>query len=53
MLVALEAERDRAALAEREREAARIAAATAEGEVRGLREALADARRPWWRKLVD
>jgi chromosome segregation ATPase len=50
--VALAAERDRATLAERERENARIAAATAEGEVRGLREALAEARRPWWRRLV-
>ncbi|MFC7478476.1 hypothetical protein ACFQS7_29420 [Dankookia sp. GCM10030260] len=53
------AERARAAQAEREREAARIAAAAAEGEVKGLqvavtelREALAEARRPFWRRWL-
>jgi hypothetical protein len=47
-----EAERARAAEAEREREVARIAAAAAEGEVKGLREALAEARRPAWRRWI-
>jgi hypothetical protein len=53
------AERARAALAECEREAARIAAAAAEGEAKGLqvavtelREALAEARRPFWRRWI-
>jgi chromosome segregation ATPase len=52
-------ERARAAQAEREREAARIAAAAAEGEAKGLqvavaelREALAEARRPFWRRWI-
>lgn len=44
------AERTRTVQAEREREAARVQAAEAAGEVRGLREALAEARRPWWRR---
>jgi len=39
--------------AEAEREAARIAAASAEGEIRGLREALAEARRPFWRRWIS
>lgn len=46
------AERARAVQAEREREAARVAAAEAAGEARGLREALAEARRPWWRRWM-
>ena len=46
-----DAERARAAQAEREREEARIRAA-AEGEARGLREALAEARRPFWRRWL-
>jgi hypothetical protein len=45
-------ERERADLAAADREAARIAAAAAEGEVRGLREALAEARRPFWRRWL-
>jgi hypothetical protein len=49
-----ELERDRARLAqtEREREEARVARAAAEGEVKGLRLALEDARRPFWRRLI-
>ncbi len=39
--------------AEREREEARIRAAAAEGEAKGLREALAEARRPFWRRWLD
>ncbi len=35
---------------EREREEARVRAAAAEAEARGLREALAEARRPFWRR---
>lgn len=35
-----------------EREAARIEAASAQGEARALREALAEARRPTWRKWL-
>jgi chromosome segregation ATPase len=46
------AERTRAAQAEREREAAKVTAAEAVGEVRGLREALAEARRPFWRRWI-
>ena len=46
------AERARAAQAEREREEARIRAAAAEGEAKGLREALAEARRPFWRRWL-
>jgi hypothetical protein len=42
-----EAERD---AARAEREAGRVAAAAAEGEAKGLREALAEARRPFWRR---
>lgn len=42
-------ERDQA---RQEREAARVQAATAEGEVKGLREALAEARRPAWRRWL-
>jgi chromosome segregation ATPase len=55
----LSAERARAGQAEREREEARVKAATAEGEVKGVREALdqarqelADARRPFWRRWI-
>jgi len=44
-----EAERD---AARAEREAAKVAAASAEGEARGLREALAEARRPFWRRWL-
>jgi sarcosine oxidase gamma subunit len=46
------AQHARAAQAEREREAARIAAASAEGETKGLHKALAEARRPWWRRWL-
>ncbi len=53
------AERDRAAAlaAERdaaraEREAAKVAAATVEGEAKGLRLALEEARRPFWRRWL-
>jgi flagellar biosynthesis/type III secretory pathway protein FliH len=42
----------RAAQAEREREAARIAAAAAEGRAEGLRLALEEARRPFWRRWL-
>lgn len=35
-----------------ERETARIAAARSEGELKALREALADARRPFWKRLL-
>ena len=44
-----QAERD---AARAEREAAKVAAASAEGEARGLREALAEARRPFWRRWL-
>jgi chromosome segregation ATPase len=44
------AERARAVQAERERGAAKVAAASAEGEARGLRLALEEARRPFWRR---
>ena len=40
----------RAIQAEREREEARIRAAAAEGEAKGLRLALEEARRPFWRR---
>jgi hypothetical protein len=46
------AERTRAAKAEAEREQARVQAAAAEGEVRGLRLALEEARRPFWRRWL-
>lgn len=46
------AERARAAQAEREREAAKVAAASAEGEAKGLRLALEEARRPFWRRWI-
>ncbi len=46
------AERARAAQAEREREAAKVAAAAAEGEAKGLRLALEEARRPFWRRWL-
>ena len=47
------AEADReAARTEREREAAKVAAASAEGEARGLRLALEEARRPFWRRWL-
>jgi hypothetical protein len=46
------AERARAAQAEREREAATVAAAEAVGEVKGLRLALEEARRPFWRRWL-
>ena len=46
------AERARAAQAEREREVARIAAAAAEGRAEGLRLALEEARRPFWRRWL-
>ena len=42
-----EAERD---AARAEREAAKVAAAAAEGEAKGLRLALEEARRPFWRR---
>ncbi len=38
--------------ARQEREAARVQAAGAEGEVRALREALVEARRPAWRRWL-
>jgi hypothetical protein len=45
-----EAERD---AARAERDTAKVAASAAEGEAKGLREALAEARRQfWWRWLV-
>ena len=37
---------------EREREEARIRAAAAEGEAKGLRLALEEARRPFWRRWL-
>ena len=43
------AERD---AARAEREAAKVAAAAAEGEVKGLRLALEEARRPFWRRWL-
>ncbi len=44
-------ERDRDQ-ARQEREAARVQAASADGEMRALREALAEARRPAWRRWL-
>ena len=44
-----EAERD---AARAEREAAKVAAAAAEDETKGLRVALEEARRPFWRRWV-
>ena len=38
--------------ARQERETARIEAARSEGEIKVLREALADARRPFWKRLL-
>jgi uncharacterized protein (DUF3084 family) len=38
--------------AEHEREEAQIRWAAAEGEVKGLREALDEARRPFWRRWM-
>ena len=48
----VESERARAAKAEAEREAAKVAAAAAEGEAKGLRLALEEARRPFWRRWL-
>ena len=45
-----ETERD---AARAEREAAKVAAASAEGEAKGLRLALDEARRPFWRRWLD
>ncbi len=45
----VEAERD---AARTEREAAKVAAAAAEGEAKGLRLALEEARRPFWRRWL-
>jgi len=47
-----DAERARADAAEQEREEARVRAAAAEAEAKGLREALAEARRPFWRRWI-
>ena len=44
------AARSEAKQADKEREAARIEAAAAIGEAKGLREALAEAKRPAWRR---
>ncbi len=44
-----EAERD---AARAEREAAKVAAASAEGEAKGLRLAVEEARRPFWRRWL-
>ncbi len=48
----VESERARAGRAEAEREAAKVAAASAEGEAKGLRLALEEARRPFWRRWL-
>ena len=48
----MESERARAAAAEAELEKARIGRAAAEAGMKGLQEALAEARRPWWRKAL-
>lgn len=48
----MESGRQRADRDEAEREAARIAAAAAEGEAKGLRLALDEARRPFWRRWI-
>ena len=42
----------RAERAEAEREAAKVAAAAADGEAKGLRLALEEARRPFWRRWL-
>ncbi len=39
-------------MARAKREAAKVAAAAAEGEAKGLREALTEARRPFWRRWL-
>ena len=44
-----EAERNAARV---EREAAKVSAASAEGEAKGLRLALEEARRPFWRRWI-
>ena len=49
---ALVQERARADAAAAEREKARMGRAAAEAGLEGLREALAEARRPWWRKVL-
>ena len=43
----------RAERVEAEREAARTATAAAEGEAKGLRLALEEAQRPFWRRWLD
>ncbi len=43
----------RAKAAQAEREEARIQAASTEGKAKGLREALAEAQRPFWRRWLD
>ncbi len=48
----VKAERERAAAAEAEREKARMGRAAAEAGLVGLREALAEARRPFWRRWL-
>lgn len=50
--LAEEQERDRANRAEAERAAALVRAAALEGELAGLREALAEARKPFWRRWL-
>jgi chromosome segregation ATPase len=45
-------ERARTAQAEQARESAKVAAAAAEGEAKGLRLALEEARRPFWRRWI-
>lgn len=42
-----------ATAARQQREDARVRAASAEGEARALRGALAEARRPTWRRWLD
>ncbi len=49
VVLAAMAERD---AARAEREAAKVAAAAAEGEAKGLRLALEEARRPFWRRWL-
>ncbi len=39
-------------MARAKREAAKVAAAAAEGEAKGLRLVLAEARRPFWRRWL-
>jgi hypothetical protein len=48
----LDRERTRLTQTEREREEARVARAAAEGEAKGLRLALEEARRPFWRRWI-